>query len=1443
MENLSTLKKDELIFELRKYKLPTTGSKSLLKSRLRDFLASRPVVDETYTANEMDTSANIDERIREKERELAALRSMQLNSTVLQDRTQQSIRSSPANHHHEVSVQVNETRASQVTSAHSNQRMERSDLPYSQPNQFAMPEARPMQIQRERDHNEMYSQPNQFAMPDTRPMQIQRERDYNEMYAQQPTYDPYANVAVRRSMLHYKDIEGSMNTFTGDDNYRVEVWIEDFEQNAALFRMTPFDKMIIAKKLLRGPAKLLLRSLFVSTWEELKSALINEFGLKVSSKEAHNLLKTTKKLNNQSMRDYVLRMREIGITNGVDKESIIQYIIDGINDSQANKVILFGAKTFEELNEKLEVYTKYRNINPLKKEPNKSNDAKKTPKEEKVEGNRSSQRCFMCGEENHRMTDCPTKDKGFKCYRCGEFGHRANENICSKKDEKSMMCIKSKERSMKEVRIGGLTVHALIDTGSDINAVRKSFFAKLQIPSSSGKMRNLKGAGGGCIKVDRYFREKIVVDDEEFESTFFILNDNEVPYDVIIGNELLHDNVLIMKNGEISIKKNEKEEGEEETTEENQLMSITVDTVNELPPKIQNLIDQYKPNKTNKSEIELKLQLEDDTPVVRRPRRLSYHEKQIVEKQIKEWISEGVVKPGNSQYASTVTLAKKKDNSDRVCLDFRAVNKKIVKDRYPLPLIEDVLDALQGARVFSTIDLKNGFFHVPVEKESQKYLSFVTHSGQYICLKTPFGCCNSPAVFQRYINEVFRELINEGIVLVYMDDVIIVAKDEEEAMERLKRTLDCAASAGLDIKWKKCQFLQKTVEFLGHIIEDGVIKPSQLKIKAVQRFKEPQTIKQIQSFLGLTGYFRKFIRGYANIARPLTDLLRKGVNFTFNKDERRAFETLKGMLMGDPVLKIFQREAETQLFTDASKYGLGAILMQKDATDNQFHPVYFSSTKTSAAEERYDSYTLEVLAIVKALEKFRSYLLGKKFTIVTDCEAFKKTMEKKDIVSRVARWVMYMQNFDYEIEHRGNSQMRHVDALSRMFVIVSKEDDLCIKVRQLQRNDDEVKQMVSKVQEKPYDDYFLRNGVLYKAANGYELLVVPEAMEGEIIRSAHANGHFGIKKMVENINQQFYIRGVNEKSKRIVDNCVSCILAERKHGKGEGFLHSIQKGEHPLDTYHIDHLGPMVATCKLYKHLFVVVDAFSKFVWIYPTKTTNAKEALDKLRMQQCVFGNPRRIISDKGAAFTSDDFKKYCEDESIDHVFTTTGMPRANGQVERINRSIIAVLTKMAIDDPTKWFKFVVPLQHTLNSTHHRSIASTPFRLMFGVEMRQKPQVNLVEALEESFIEQFQAKRAEARLDAKHQIQKIQNENKQTFDKKRKAAKSYTVNELVAIKRTQFVNGNKLAEHFFGPYKVTNKKANERYDVEKVGNHSGPNITSTSAEYMKKWFSSGAEK
>ncbi|GFW98388.1 retrovirus-related Pol polyprotein from transposon 297 [Trichonephila clavipes] len=417
----------------------------------------------------------------------------------------------------------------------------------------------------------------------------------------------------------------------------------------------------------------------------------------------------------------------------------------------------------------------------------------------------------------------------------------------------------------------------------------------------------------------------------------------------------------------------------------------------------------------------LDIALTDDEPIFHKPRRLPFAERDIVDDQVDEWVKNGIVEPCSSPYASQVVLVKKKDGKSRVCIDYRRLNRKLIKDNYPLPLIDDILDCLQNAKIFTTLDLKNEFFHVAVNERSRKFTGFVTHNGQYQFRRMPFGLSTCPSTFMRYINAFFRHLISKSIVLPYMDDVVIPAANESQALEYLKIVLQVACDYGLEINFKKCQFLHNTIEFLGHIIENGRLFPSPSKTKAVINYPDLKNIKDVRRFLGLTGYFRKFLPSYSTIAKPLSDLLRKDSLFQFYAEQRTAFQKLRYLLSQQPVLCIFNQNSPTEIHTDASIDGLGAVLLQKSIHDNQFHPVFYMSKKTSDHERKYTSFELEVLAVVEALKKFRIYVLGTSFKIITDCDALVKTLSKKELNPRIARWALYLQEFNYTIEHRTGS--------------------------------------------------------------------------------------------------------------------------------------------------------------------------------------------------------------------------------------------------------------------------------------------------------------------------------------------------------------------------------------------------------------------------------------
>jgi len=311
---------------------------------------------------------------------------------------------------------------------------------------------------------------------------------------------------------------------------------------------------------------------------------------------------------------------------------------------------------------------------------------------------------------------------------------------------------------------------------------------------------------------------------------------------------------------------------------------------------------------------------------------------------------------------------------------------------------------------------------------------------------------------------------------------------------------------------------------------------------------------------------------------------------------------------------------------------------------------------------------------------------------------------------------------------------------------------------------------------------------------------------------------------------------MREKIDEVIKNCITCILAEQKHGK-QGFLRNIPKHAVSLETYYVDHLGPIPkkSTKKSYAHILVVVDAFTKFTWLYPMKSTSAEE-VNRLTKQAVIFGNPRQIMSDRGTAFTSNLFQKYCI-EDIEHILIATGVPRENGQVERINRIVILVLTKLYAPHPETWYKFVNCVQQYINSSMSRSTGLSPFELLIGKNMRLKDNLELKQIIENETIQLLQEKREALREQAKDAIEKVQRDQR-IYNREKKRPNIYSIGDLIAIKRTQMAPGSKLCPKYLGPYQITHVLRGDRYVVSKVGEHKGPRSTTISIDNMKKWLS-----
>ncbi|KAJ0178585.1 hypothetical protein K1T71_005360 [Dendrolimus kikuchii] len=485
--------------------------------------------------------------------------------------------------------------------------------------------------------------------------------------------DSNCSEAGYRVRISFSDLEKSMTPFTGDDTYPITNWLTDFNDTANLMEWNNLEKLIYAKRLLSGTAKLFLRSLgSITSWDTLKESLLEEFGPKLNSASIHKKLASRKMKPDETYQQYFLHMKELALHGNLEDEALIEYVIDGIRDSEINKAILYGATDIKQFRKKLEVYAQIKE-HKMQQRPIQMTTGRK---------NHTIKRCYNCGETDHQSPACT---KGIKCFKCNGYGHKSKE---CQNEKVSTDVVKP----YKEAKINGVTVKTFIDTGSDANLICESYYKQNFLENNDYNIKDtlkLSGIAEYEVCTKGSFMAKVEIDNVHFETLMHVIDDDVIPVNVILGNPILKDVEIIFSADGISVKRilhlTQINDYEEEFDEKYDIKKL------KYKDKIKHLLDNYNNLKTRKKEsnVKLKIILTDEDPIHQTPRRLSPLEKDIVNKQIQKWLDQEVIKPSKSEYASPIVLAKKKNGSYRLCIDFRKLNKKIIKERYPLPLIED----------------------------------------------------------------------------------------------------------------------------------------------------------------------------------------------------------------------------------------------------------------------------------------------------------------------------------------------------------------------------------------------------------------------------------------------------------------------------------------------------------------------------------------------------------------------------------------------------------------------------------------------------------------------------------------------------------------------------------------------------------------------------------
>ncbi|WVZ49086.1 hypothetical protein U9M48_000467 [Paspalum notatum var. saurae] len=687
-------------------------------------------------------------------------------------------------------------------------------------------------------------------------------------------------------------------------------------------------------------------------------------------------------------------------------------------------------------------------------------------------------------------------------------------------------------------------------------------------------------------------------------------------------------------------------------------------------------------------------------PVNIRPYRYTPAMKNEIEKQVKEMLDSGVIQPSVSAFCSPVLLVKKKDNCWRFCVDYIHLNALPVKTKYPVPVIDEFLDELGQASWFSSLDLRAGYHQVLLKPGEEFKTAFQTHSRHYEFRVMAFGLSGAPATFQCAMNTTLQPLLRK-CVLVFFDDILVYSKSLEDHLVHLRQVLELLHKDQWKVKLSKCSFLQNSISYLGHVISQGGVATDPAKIEAIMSWPTPTNIKDLRSFLGLAGYYRKFVKHFGIISRPLFDLLKKHALFIWTNDHDVAFQTLKQALCSAPVLTLPDFSKKFCLETDASGSGVGAVLLQEG------HPIAFISKALSLKNQGLSTYEKEYLAILLAVEQWRCYLQHGEFVIFTDHRSLAHLSDQRLHTVWQQKVFTKLLGLQYQIVYKKGTENGVADALSRRFHLPQQCNALSVAspawlklVLASYSNDADAQSKLAQLAIDPLavPHFSLHNGLLkYKTRIWW-------------------GGHSGVPVTLRKLKQLFAWKGLNASVHSFVTSCLVCQQAKPDRSKSPGLLQPVDVPPSAWHTISMDFVEGLPnshhANCIL-----VVVDLFTKYSHFIPLRHPFTAQVVAKQFLNHVykLHGLPAVIISDRDKVFTSNFWKELFQLAGVALHISTAYHPQSDGQTERVNQCLETYLRCFVHTCPKKWSDWLATTEFWYNSSMHSALGTSPFEALYG--------------------------------------------------------------------------------------------------------------------------------
>lgn len=959
--------------------------------------------------------------------------------------------------------------------------------------------------------------------------------------------------------------------------------------------------------------------------------------------------------------------------------------------------------------------------------------------------------CYRCGKTSHDQKDCRFREAD--CHNCGKKGHIAA--VCRSPKQN----VAAKTRPPRQRR------------GNDRKRHSTKFITTEEHDTESLSLHSIGGGATPPIKVPLIINNNLLNMELDTGATITIMSERQFR-EIFPGAKMEKSNVLLKTYtgeslpvvGEVVVQVQHNQQSRDlaltivggdgpsllgrDWLKHLKLNWKAVHSLREHAiESLDDLLERYSELFTEElgtiKSFCAKLNVDPEAcPKFFKARTVPYALKSAIEDELDRLEGEGIVeKVTHSEWATPIVAVPKPDGRVRLCGDFKVtVNQSLSIEQYPLPKVEDLFATLAGGKKFTKLDLTQAYLQFELEPESQKYCTINTHRGLYQFKRLPFGIASAPALFQKVMDTILQGAPG---AMCYIDDILVTGTTQTEHLKNLEEVFRRLQSHGIRMKRNKCLFMQESVEYLGHRLDADGIRATPEKVAAIMRAPMPKNVQQLRSFLGLLNYYRKFLPNLATIVQPLNDLLQKNRKWLWTTKCTQAVKTAKELLTTSNLLMHYDPSLPLKLAADASQYGLGAVISHV-LQNGEERPIAFASRSLTASEKNYSQIDKEALSLIYGIQKFHSYLYGRRFTLVTDHKPLTSILGPKKGVPSVAaarmqRWALLLAAYNYDIEFRPTTTHCNADALSRLPLPDDCQqrpsETSMYHVRQIEalpitsqaiRTATQRDPTLSKVKThilKGWPENIPKEIQVYhnkKAELSVEQgcllwggrVIIPQSLQQKILSDLHRE-HLGISKMKALARSHVWWTGLDHDLEVLVKNCPAC--AEVKQAPPKAPLHPWTWPSRPWQRIHVDFAGPFMK-----KMFLIVVDAYSKWGEVIEMNQTTAAETIMALRQLFANHGIPEQIVSDNGPQFISSDFAAFLKMNGVQHTRSSPYHPATNGEAERFVRTFKEAMKTSRGDGltlPHRINNFLL----TYRTTPHMTTRTPPCELLMGRSLRTR--------------------------------------------------------------------------------------------------------------------------